>query len=962
MAIHLEQLEHQEKAVQALLSAFPQIDDYTDDPDKNYVYANPILQGRGNESQFIDCKMETGTGKTYVYTRMMYELHKARGLNKFILVVPTLAIKEGTKSFITSDYAKQHFSVSFPNVNIEFLQIQSGDFSSKKGKRKIFPSSLSSFCEGTRNEKNTIYCLLVNTQMLQAKGMNTNDYDQTLIGGYSHPIEALRLTRPVVMIDEPHKVKRSSKGYQAIQAVEPQMILRFGATFPEIEKGKDKGGKDYYRGTPQVDLNAVESFNQGLVKEIDVLYPTFSTANEKKYKVKAVNVKSVTFTRENREFEVKINENLADIDPAFEGSIEYLGGKNKELSNGLELNTGMELLASTWSNSYQEMLLKQALDEHFVKERENFLQDGNAPRVKTISLFFIDSIASYREKDGWLREKFLELLKKKLSEEIKEIQPKITESTRAHQYLSYLEATMKEIEVAHGGYFAEDKGTGDEAIRQEVEDILKNKEKMLKFQNEDDTWNTRRFLFSKWTLREGWDNPNVFVICKLRTSGSEISKIQEVGRGLRLPVDEHGNRLSKKPFSLSYIIGFDEKEFAEKLKNEVNSDVKLVLNSEKLSEEMIAVIIKARNLTSEDLLDELDEKDIIRASGKFKEGGYEKLLAEYPELSEARLKQGKIRDNRKESTPKIKLNKENWQKIKTLWLELSKRRMLSFERLNEVDMQELLDKMFVSSAFVVETMEVVRQSSSVQEGQFVMSETVEGYHVPTELSTLSYGEFLKQLHKQTSLPIQKIQQSVANVLKTFASEGQSKKEINAYLNHRTLQNLVKSYKDTFQELFVQKYEYHALDYLADTSVIKNDEFVDEIAQGAIGNFVDTTFDEPSYFEKYLYEKPIAYDSELEREVEKILPKKVTVFGKIPTRAIKVPTYTGGTTTPDFIYYVENEEASNLTLLVETKPESLREPEKVAVGAQEKMFQSMGGVEWKLANSVTDVHEALKKLT
>ena len=142
---------------------------------------------------------------------------------------------------------------------------------------------------------------------------------------------------------------------------------------------------------------------------------------------------------------------------------------------------------------------------------------------------------------------------------------------REIEYLDFLKATYNSLnsenQMVHAGYFGEDRGSGEEAIQAEINDILKNKERMLSFKDSNGNWITRRFLFSKWTLREGWDNPNVFVIAKLRTSGSENSKIQEVGRGLRLPVDETGHRLTQDEFPsrLSFLIGYDERDFAEKL-------------------------------------------------------------------------------------------------------------------------------------------------------------------------------------------------------------------------------------------------------------------------------------------------------------------------------------------------------------------------------------------------------------
>lgn len=137
------------------------------------------------------------------------------------------------------------------------------------------------------------------------------------------------------------------------------------------------------------------------------------------------------------------------------------------------------------------------------------------------------------------------------------------------EYKDYLEASKADISACHAGYFAQDNSDSDEAIASEVADILHNKKGLISLRKEDGTFNTRRFLFSKWTLKEGWDNPNVFTIAKLRSSGSDNSKLQEVGRGLRLPVDENGNRISNEEFKLNYIVDFTEADFAERLVDEI---------------------------------------------------------------------------------------------------------------------------------------------------------------------------------------------------------------------------------------------------------------------------------------------------------------------------------------------------------------------------------------------------------
>ncbi|WP_238102245.1 type III restriction-modification system endonuclease [Staphylococcus massiliensis] len=481
----------------------------------------------------------------------------------------------------------------------------------------------------------------------------------------------LKATKSVVVIDEPHRFPRDKKNYKAIEKLAPQIIVRFGATFPEIKKGTGKKAtyiKDYYRGKPQYELNAVDSFNQGLVKGIDIYYPNLTLEQAKnKYTIDSVKAKELVLKKGKNRWTLGINENLANIDTLFEGDLSYSG--SKMLSNDLEVSKGMDLLPGTFTTSYQELIINDAINQHFEHEINNFMRDNLKekfqPKVKTLSLFFIDSIRSYRNTDGWLKQTFERLLKVKLRELIKEFEVK--KLPREIEYLDFLRATYaslnSENQTVHAGYFGEDKGSSEEAIQAEVNDILKNKEKMLSFKDENGNWITRRFLFSKWTLREGWDNPNVFVIAKLRTSGSENSKIQEVGRGLRLPVDETGHRLTQDEFPsrLSFLIGYDEKEFAQKLIGEINSDVDVKLNQDKLTDEMISKIVEHRKQTNphyndEVLLVELDERNLINRKNEFKidveidgvkKSGFEWLVELYPEVNASKLNADKVRDMKK---------------------------------------------------------------------------------------------------------------------------------------------------------------------------------------------------------------------------------------------------------------------------------------------------------------------------
>lgn len=985
MKLLLEQLPHQQNALDSILSSFSGIEKNQDKVDKNSEFSNPLIKNRFLNSSNIDVKMETGTGKTYVYSRLMYELHEKFKIFKFIVVVPSPAIKEGSKNFLNSGYAKRHFQQFYGNIDIELNMINAGDFSTKSGRRN-FPPQLNDFIESSKLNTNQIQVLLINAGMLNSKNMTRNDYDQTLLSDYSSPIEALKATRPIVIIDEPHRFPRDKKNYQAIEKLAPQMIVRFGATFPEIKKGTGKKAtytKDYYRGKPQFELNAVDSFNQGLVKGIDIYYPNLTPEQAKnRYTIDSVKAKEIVLKKGKNRWTLGIGENLANIDSLFEGDLSYSGAKT--LSNDLEISKGMDLLPGTFTTSYQELIINYAINQHFEHEINNFMRDNLKenfqPKVKTLSLFFIDSIRSYRNKEGWLKETFERLLKVKLRKLIKEFEVK--KLPREIEYLDFLRVTYaslnSENQMVHAGYFGEDRGSGEEAIQAEVNDILKNKEKMLSFKDENGNWITRRFLFSKWTLREGWDNPNVFVIAKLRTSGSENSKIQEVGRGLRLPVDETGHRLTQDEFPsrLSFLIGYDEKEFAQKLIGEINSDVDVKLNEDKLTDEMINKIVEHRkqmnpHYNDEVLLEQLDERDIINRKNEFKtdveidgvkKSGFEWLLELYPEVNASKLNADKVRDMKKNPPNlKVKLNKENWNKLKFLWENLSKRYMLEFKKMSEDNLYFFIERLLNDDdLFVKQQPERIHQSlEKDDEGNQVIKESISEYNYRNEYIYMNYGKFLKQLVLKTNVPISIMHKNLLSVLKDKYNNDER------FLSELSLNNIIREFNKRFEEKYSQSYEYKKLDFSATTTIYDSEisEFKDWVDANYLGTNVENNIQTE---ERFLYDRPpVRYDSvtpELEL-LKRNYDKNVTVFGNLPKKAIQVPKYTGGTTTPDFVYMIETDEQDAKYLIVETKAENMRLGDKSIGEIQKNFFNTLDdlNIKYQLATSAQDVYNEIKKL-
>jgi type III restriction enzyme len=952
MRIQLLELAHQRKALDDILAAFPALDEISridkNGIDSSNINANPLLQRAFDESDFIDVKMETGTGKTYTYTRMMFELHERLGLFKFIVVVPSIAIKEGAKSFLAADYARQHFAQDFPEVSMTVDLVNSGDFSAGRSGRKGIPNSIREFAEADSNNKKQIYVLLLSDKGFLDKPTSSlfkDDYDVNLFGGASSPVDMLADTRPIVIIDEPHRLKRDGKSYQnIINRIRPEMIIRFGATFPQISEGRGRNRvtkTDYYRGKPQHDLTAVDAFNQDLVKGVRVEIPQGADRNDA-YKVASVTRDCLTLTRQGKTYSVNTGESLANIDNKFPSFITY---QSKTLSNNedFELPVGMTLIPGNFMNSYQELLIDQALNAHFDSERENFLRDGF--KVKTNALFFIESRKSYRE-ETWLTDMFDGCLKQQLVDRI--------EKEENEDYKSFLQATLDDIPASRGGYFSGDSNhqSSDDKIAEETDVILRDKSKSLGFKDETGKWNTLRFFFSQWALREGWDNPNVFTICKLRSSGSETSKIQEVGRGLRLPVDEMGNRLSDEEWYLNFVVDESERDFAESLTDEINSEAGdgIVMGQKITEKNILQKIAEYNGLTPVKVINKLSTEKII--DGNMAIIDLDALRALLPPTG---LKAGKVKSGKTKSAM-VKLNKQNWLEIKDFWMEVSQRYMLQFDDVDDSHLRELFeevlsgDSVFDNNETLTVDIEQTKKGDEKGDTRVTVSNYTSSISNQGSIGELTFGEFVRKLCRATNLPMILIYKVLSKKLKGF-----DKEEANAFLNDGTMTKIVERWQRIFVKEFSQKYRYNQLDFTAKTSVLKNAGFVDAVSQGTLGTIPVSTPSDP----RNLFEA-VFVDSEVpEKSIAEIKPEdEIKVFGKIPRRAIQVPLYTGGTTTPDFVYATKGD----LYLLVEAKAEGeLREAENIAVDSQKNAFKLFKDVRWKKVTSSGEVHKLLAQL-
>ena len=901
------------------------------------------------QHSILDIKMETGTGKTYVYTRTMFELHRRCGINKFIIAVPTLPIKAGVASFLEDAEAMRHFAdVCNYKAKIELCLLEPLK-PKKKGKLHI-PGSVGRFFSGSRQTKNKIYVLLMNTQLLTTgKLLTREDFDQ--LSGYKNLSEVIKDTRPVLIIDEPHRMDRGSKSYSAlIESFCPQLVLRYGATFPEFSFGKGKQkivAKDYQDLV--YELNAADSFNQGLIKGVakEHLELPGGRLAEKKVKIvsmvsgDSVNLKYTTSGNHEETFTLHVGESLGAVDTDLDGvSINAITKSSVELSNGQEKFRGDEFFPDQYSLSYQEGMISLALMRHFETERENFCREGLP--IKTLALFFIDSIESFRgpegNNDGWLRTKFLELLESRIKEELAK--------QNTPEYETYLKATLEDLDGACAGYFSQDNNDTDENIANEVKAILHGKKELLSFKDSQGRPNVLRFLFSKWTLKEGWDNPNVFTICKLRSSGSEISKLQEVGRGLRLPVDCEGNRISDSSFMLNYIVDFTEKDFANKLVAEINGD----LESQKkkpieITREDMEKVALARNQNPFAFFSELGQKGYIDFHGVVVADRFDDLLREYPEFNDlgGGVDTTRIINRNSRRSDSVHIRKTQFEELRELWNQLNRKFVLYLACDLDRSIEEALPQIIKDKhIFSLQTIQTTREELGFQAG---VAYADEGAH--TELTLpgrhLAYNDFLLRTSRKTNITIHILHRAVCKV----SADGCQ--ITNEMFNEGSLTRLITAIDDWKCRELSGLVRYKQADYhVKETKLTNPDGSVkDEVVQTFIGKkMVPGT--PPA---EYLYDA-YAHDSGLELKNMQNRIEDVTVYGKIPSSSICIPTVASSNYSPDFMYLVKKADGTKeLNIVIETKAYDrethISEDEDTKIRCAEEFFKAMSVGDFKV---------------
>ncbi len=494
----------------------------------NLIAPSPKLEGRYN----LTIEMETGVGKTYTYIKTMYELNKHYGWSKFIVVVPSIAIREGVyKSFVVT---QEHFAEEY-GKKIRFFIYNSGQL-----------TNIDQFASD-----NAMQVMIINSQAFNAKGKDARRIYMKLDEFRSRkPIDIIAKTNPILIIDEPQSVE-GKQTKERLKEFNPLITLRYSATHKA-----DSIYNMVYR------LDAMEAYNKRLVKKIAVkgVSQSGTTATEGFVYLESINLsdKNPTATisfdykgKTIRQVTRKVSEgfNLYDNSNGIEEYknnyiVTAIDGRDNSVQflNGIKIFAG-EVVGTVNENQLRRIQIRETILSHIERERKLFYKG-----IKVLSLFFIDEVAHYRKYDeSGNAEKggFAKIFEEEYNDIINHFQPEFGEE----EYLKYLEAIK--AEDTHAGYFSIDKKgkmidskvgrgkeTSDDVDAYDL--IMKNKELLL---DRNPQRSPVRFIFSHSALREGWDNPNVFQICTLKQSASEVRKRQEVGRGLRLCVNQDGERM-----------------------------------------------------------------------------------------------------------------------------------------------------------------------------------------------------------------------------------------------------------------------------------------------------------------------------------------------------------------------------------------------------------------------------------
>jgi len=900
-------------------------------------------------------EMETGTGKTYVYLRTIFELNKLYGFKKFIIVVPSVAIREGVTSSIK--LMRDHFKSLYNNISFDDFVYQSKELSRVRqfainNAVQIMVINIQAFQKDAG--ENVDYTNLTGDQK---KKLNVIHQEQDKMSG-RRPIEYIQATHPILIIDEPQSVDNTEKSQKAIRNLTPLFCLRYSATHTnpynllyqldpiraydlrlvkQIEVVDARGTQDYNQTL--VRLNAVgywPASSKTPQAKVTIFEDTPNGPAEKQIKIKHGTDLSNQTNRTDYEGYLVTNINA-------ESGNEYV-----EFQNGVVVEVLQEF--GGMNDERMKNQVEQTLEAHFAKEKK--LKNTG---IKVLSLFFIDHVKSYRAYDDEGHPQ-----KGKISEWFEEAYKKISQKQMYKGLIPHAAGAV------HDGYFSSDKKkgkvvelldtSGSTAKDDETyELIMKDKERLLSIDE------PLRFIFSHSALREGWDNPNVFQICTLREIGTDRERRQTIGRGLRLPVNQHGDRVYDEQVNRLTVIANETFEnFAKGLQSDIEAaiDPNGEFKFGRVPQIAFTPLLNAAGTEyitqeeSKEIWGYVAEQGLIDQNGDFTtkfqpdKAAFTLTLPEkFTGLDEAvisRLKKFLPRDFVKDARKRQSLNYNKRVELnpdfKILWDKISRKTRYSIEFKTETLVERAVCKIKQMSEIKAVQIEITKRNLEIKESG-IEGGSITGSRIYIVSNEQYLPDILAFLQRETELTrgtlVDILKQS--GRLKDFTVNPQSFMTETAKLINRALHELIidgikyEPIKDSYYEMRL-------------------------FEEPEVEEYLDRLYEVQSKDNRTPYNY-IAYDSSIEEEVAKILDAdgRIKFFCKLP-RWFKVATPLGDYN-PDWAVVVED--AYKLYLVRETKStldrDKRRESENNKVDCGKAHFKALG-VNFRDA---TSIHEVLQ---
>lgn len=894
------------------------------------------------DTKNIDIMMETGTGKTFTFIKSIFELNKNFGYKKFIILIPSVPIREGTKTNLsdTKDYFKSYYA-NEKEKEIETFVYEGGNISAVR--QFIGTSHLSVL---VMTPSSFIHKDNILNRPLE-KDINT---PELFVNNQEPPksyLECLKRLNPIVIMDEPHRFdgdafKKYFEGFD-------NYYLRFGATFPKKKDSLPLSNVAYV-------LDSISSFRQSLVKKIVVYTQDVVENTDTLIGIEKVGSKNIAHVSTLTNGIIARRE--LGVGAVFNGkSIKKINKDTIVLADDT-----IEKVDYSLSDESLRAMIKETIKIHFEKEKGLFEQG-----IKALTLFFMESDTSLFRGDN---PKIKNLFEKEYIEQYNEIVSKLDQTNDYYKFLQNDFDSDNTLQV-HKGYFSGDKGNADKKVKAGVDEILKDKKKLLSFES------PTRFIFSIWALQEGWDNPNVFTICKLSNQGSEISKLQQIGRGLRICVNQNLQRNTLKNLNddqevfwkinnLDVVVSSKEHGFVEAIQNEILSNSFLI--SETFTEQELKIILKEKggfdDLTVRKIYKTMECAEMIIFKATVdgidifeKSPDFATILKEQ-NLPEEQVKAIESlfatdtntyvqKAEKKKEKKKVFIKATHLQEFQDLWTAINKNAFYVLETLSEEQEKQLIlnIKTQIEAVNIEEILlQTIRAELNVnkigEQGGITerLTDTV------SYKSKVDYLELVRTLSNNTKTPISfvvKVFNVLSDDFKTKMlcnNPEQAQRQISEIIN----KNLIAMLKANIK--------YDGINGTGLPNVFKTEASTGSVPErtyldtGSIGKFQKDIASDFSLKTKWVFEEVIEYDSDFELEIVEQDPDidSIKIFGKLPRLKIKTPL---GDYNPDFCYAIKSAECNKVFLVVEAKGYNLLtdvpEKEQVKIDFAKKYFEALG---------------------